>query len=585
MAGHAEISPFRRLLRLLKLDRRDVAVVFIYTALAGLLTLAIPLAAQALVNTIAAGVFVQPLVVLTTLLFTGLLLTGLLRVAQFYLVELLQQRVFARVAIQLAAGVPRVQHDVLQYSYLPELINRFFDVIKLQKSLAKLLLEGPAAMLQIVIGLMLMAIYSPLLLGFDLLIIAFLFFCAFVLGYRGVRTSLMESQEKYHVAGWLEDIARCHVSLKIDGAADFLFTKTDDAVLDYLAARRKHFGILFRQASANYLFQAFANAGILAIGGWLVIHNQLTLGQLVAAELVMVILLAAIDKLVMMAPDWYDLLTSLDKIGTVADLPQERSGGKPIPELPEGAAAVTCKNLTFGYSGQKSVLKQLNARIIPGERVSLVGASGSGKSTLAAMICGLLTPTSGVIELNGVDVREADLSTLYDIAALVDDSDSIFEGTLEENITVGRQGISNEDLRWALKVTQLEEDVALFEDGLQTRLVSAGMNISKGQIQRLLIARAIVDRPRLLILDEAFSGIDERTKLAMLQALLAPDLPWTVIDISHDADVVLRCDRVLVLEGGHIVESGEPLELARNASSAFAKLFPEVVALVIASKL
>jgi ATP-binding cassette subfamily B protein len=578
MASHSHqksnITPFRRLVTFLQPDRKDLLILVLYTLLAGLLTLTIPLAAQALVNTIAAGVFLQPLVVLTALLFVGMLFTGFLRVSQFFIVEVLQRRAFARVALDMAKRVPFIQQQVLATDYPPELLNRFFDITVVQKSMAKLLLEGPAAILQILVGLVLMAIYSPLLLGFDIFVLLFITFTAFILGKNGVNTSLDESVEKYRIAGWLEELARCHISFKMDGVPSYLFGRTDDQVVDYVQTRRTHFSILFRQAIANHFFQAVASAGILGMGGWLVIHRQLTLGQLVASELVILIMLSAMDKLITMFQDWYDLLTAVEKIAHVTDLPLERVGGKAVSPGPQGAS-VFFQDVSFSYHQGKAILRNLNFSIQPGELVSLVGASGIGKSTLANLICGLLEPKTGLVEINGVDVRDADLKSLRSAVALVGDNHEIFDGTVEENIVVGRP-ISQQDIRWALSVTQLMDEISDLPEGMKTRLISTGRNLSKGQMQRILIARAIAGRPSLLILDEAFNGIDELTKVTILEKLLQQNMPWTVIEISHDAEVVLRSNRVLVLANGNIVESASPYELARQKDSYFSTLFPEL---------
>lgn len=568
-------SPYQRLLTVLREDKKDLLILVLYTVLAGMLTLVIPLAAQALVNTIAAGVFLQPLVVLTGLLFLGMFFAGILRVSQFYIVEVLQQRIFARVALKLAEQLPFLQYQALMTDYPPELVNRFFDVMKVQKTLSKLLLDGPAALLQILVCLVLMAVYSPILLGFDLFVLSFIAFIAFVLGRNGVNTSIEESVHKYRVASWLEELARCQVSFKIDGMPVYLFNKADSQVVDYLHARRSHFRILFRQVIANYFFQALASAGILGIGGWLVIHRQLTLGQLVASELVIIILLSAMDKLVTMFQDWYDLLTAVEKIAHVTDLPLERKDGKQLPAYSQGARVV-CQDVSFAYRIEKPVLQGLSLTIEPGEMVSLVGISGAGKSTLAAMFCGLLEPRTGLVEINGIDVRDAELKSLREAVALVSDSNDIFDGTLEENIVVGRQSVTPQDIRWALALTHMIKELAELPEGMQSRLVSAGRNLSKGQIQRLMIARAIVDKPKLLILDEAFTGIDERTKLLILDGLLSSENNWTVIDISHDAEVVIRSDRVLVLAEGTIVESASPKELIQKEGSFLKSLFPDL---------
>lgn len=567
--------PLDRFVALVKIDARDLAILVNYTLVTGLLSLAVPLAAQSVVNTIAAGIFLQPLIVMTALLFSGLVFSATLRMFKLRLVEILQQRIFARVVMQLGARIPKIQEQALSKEYMPELINRFFDVMTIQKSWGKLLLDVPASMLQVAIGLILMAFYSPWLLAFDFAIIAFILICAMVLGTGGIKTSIYESHEKYRVAEWLEDLGRCHISFKTHGFPKFILEKSDLLVMNYLEARRSHFNVLFRQSSSTYIFQALASAGILAIGGWLVINRQLTLGQLVAAELIVLNILSALEKLIRNCDTYYDLLTGLDKVGHLIDLPLERRTGSEIADTANGASVVM-QDLCFGYSSDNQVLRSLNWSVQAGERASLVGASGAGKTTLAHMLCGLLDPESGAFEFAGMNVRDVSLSELRRCIGFVGDANEIFEGTIEENLRMGREYVTQKDMRWALEVSYLTEDIARLPQGFQTELVASGKNLSRGQVQRLLIARAIAHRPALLILDEAFTGIDERTKIAIVEQLLSIENRWTLIDISHDAEVVKRSDQIYVLSEGKIGEFGSPATLSWRSNSEFSTLFPEL---------
>ena len=571
----AHPTPLERLWLLLIDDKRDLIVLVTYTLITGLLSLAVPLAAQALVNTIAAGIFLQPLVVLSLILLVGLLFGAVLRIMKFCLVENLQQRIFARIALSLSERIPEIKASALTNEYMPELINRFFDVMTVQKSWAKLLLEGPAALLQVIVGLVLMAFYSPLLLAFDVLIILFMVFAVAVLGIGGLNTSIYESVLKYKVAEWLEDMGRCQTSLKTNGTKDYLVARTDELVVRYLGARRNHFAVLFRQAFGSYLFQALASAGILAIGGWLVINRQLTLGQLVAAELVVLMVLAAVEKLIRNCDTFYDLLTGLDKIGHISDLPVERVGGVDLPFSQDGLSIVS-RGIRFSYDGRNEILSGLDLSIEAGERASLVGASGAGKTTIALLLCGLHDASHGTVELGGFDIRDVSLTSLRRCVGFVGDSNEIFEGTIEDNISLGRSFVSHQDVRWALDLAQLSDDLVAMPDGIRTMLVSGGRNLSRGQVQRVLIARAVAERPRLLILDEAFTGIDEKTKLKIVAALFAPDNQWTILDISHDAEVVMKSGKVYVLSGGEIMESGTPADLAWRNESEFSTLFPDL---------
>ena len=553
----------------------DLLTLLVYTMLTGILTLAIPLTAQFAVNTLAAGIMIQPLIVLTFAVLSALIFAGVIRLLKLVLLERLQQRVFARVALKLADRLPRIHHSALVSEYAPQLVNRFFDVITIQKSLAKLLLDGPSALMQVLLGLLLMAFYSPYLLAFDVFLILFVVFVVTVLGIGGLRTSIHESYQKYHVAEWLEELARCHRGFKLNGDYSFAMERADNLVVSYIQARRNHFRVLFRQAMGNYFFRAVASAGVLAIGSFLVVENQLTLGQLVAAELLIVGVLEGLEKLIRMLETVYDLLTGVDKVGHVTDLPVERETGKPIPNS-DSAVTVNCRSVKFSYLDGNDILSDLNLTMKAKEHVSLVGESGAGKSTLASLLCGLQEPTHGIVQINGLDVRQANLQSLREVVSLVSDTNEIFEGTVEENILIGRDHISYQELQWALEVTQLSDELTRLPAGLQTKLLGEGRNLSRGQNQRLLLARAIVGRPRLLILDEAFTGIDENDKLQILSELFSNERDWTILDISHDPEVVLRASQIYVLAEGKIVEAGSPADLTSRRDGSFAALFPSL---------
>ncbi len=566
-------TPYQRLRHLLSLELPDLITILIYTSLIGLLTLAVPLAAQALVNTIAAGVMMQPLIVLTAGVLGALLIAGFIRLLKLALLEKMQQRIFARVSLELAERLPRIEHDVLTSQYAPNLVNRFFDVIMIQKTAAKILLEGPGSLLQVLVGLVILAFYSPYLLAFDLFVILFVILVVWGLGFGGLRTSIDESILKYRVADWLEEITRCQRGFKLNAAPAFSIERADNLVIEYVKARRSHFRVLFRQAFGAYLFKAMASAGVLAISGWLVINRQFTLGQVVAAEIIVFGMLENLEKLVRLMENGFDLLTSLDKVGHLTDLPVERTAGRSLP-YSETGASVACRKVHFSYEDDNEILAGLDLTLKPGEHVSLVGESGMGKSTLAALLCGLHPPRTGLVQINGMDVRDARLESLRRVVGLVGDANEVFAGTIEENILLGREFITHEDLQWALEFTNLSSELEKFPHGLQTQLSSEGRNLSRGQLQRLLIARAIVARPQLLILDEGFTGIDEYDKLQIVEALYSSQHRWTIIDISHDPELVRRAQTVYVLSEGRIVESGAPLDLMSRPTVQFKKLFP-----------
>lgn len=574
MQPRKNTNPLNKLLGLFVIEKENISIFLIYALIISLLYLAIPLSAQILVNTIAAGILLQPLILISVSVLVGLLFLGLLRALQLFITEVIQRKVFAKVSLDVSKKIPQIQQKYLGEIYAPELINRFFDVVTIQKTLTLILLEVPAAFLQIVIGLILMGIYSPLLILFDTLLIVAIIAIA-ILGHNGLKTSIKESSSKYRVAYWLEELARCQTGFKMKGAPDYLVKETDNRILDYLDHRKKHFKVLIKQYSASFIIEAFATASVLAIGGWLVINGQLSLGQLVASELIILMILTALDKIVQKLESWYDLLTAIDKVSHITRFDSERDNGIPVKKKDKGAEII-CENLVFSYRPDKIIFDKINFAIEPGSRKSLVGVSGSGKTTLAYLISGLHEPQEGDIFFNGSSTKALNLTSLRKSIALVSDFNEIFSASVRENITLGRPEITEEQLDKVVELVHLERDFRQYPEGIETKLLSEGRNISLGQRQRILLARAIIDSPQLLILDEAFGGMDEMTKIKIIEKIFSPEQPWTILNISHDAEVVSRTNYIYLLENRHIKEEGVTESLIADKDSHFSQLFPEL---------
>jgi putative ABC transport system ATP-binding protein len=549
-AHFSSISPQSRLIGLLRAERSDLWVIVIYSIAIGVLSLGVPIAVQSLVNNVGFGSLLQPIVVLTFLLLGALALSGGLKALQIRVLEYIQRRVFVKVAIELAQRLPRAKASAFDGSHGPELVNRFFDVLTVQKSGATLLLDGLSVVLQGTIGMLLLAFYHPLLLAFDVVLLAALLFIVLVLGRRGPATSIAESRSKYAVAAWLEELARHPHAFKAGGAQEYAIERADQLARRWVHNRKRHFGVVYRQTIGALILQALAAALLLGLGGWLVIERQLTLGQLVAAELVVGSVLAAASKLGKQLESYYDLLAAMDKLGHLFDLELEPEGGGSAPRGP-GGVAVRVRHLGFGYSEHNPVIDHLDFDLEPGERLAVVGRNGSGKSTLVDLLYGMRPPHHGSIEIDGVDVREISVEELRTIVAVVRGIE-LFSGSISDNVRLGRHHVSTADVRWALKTVGLWEDVLALPDGLDAQLQTGGSPLSLGQIRRLMLARAIASRPRLLVLDEAVDGIDGEAWDVVLAALLGGSQPWTVLCATHNAAVRERCGRELRLSDGHL---------------------------------
>jgi ABC-type bacteriocin/lantibiotic exporter with double-glycine peptidase domain len=371
---HEHPSPRERLRAWLLAERHDVAAIVVYAMFLGLFTLTLPVAVQALVSTSALGTLLQPLVVLTALLLGALVFASTLRASQAYLVEILQRRIFVRVVADLSHRLPRVSRAALDRTDAPELMNRFFDTFMMQKTAATLLLDGLEITLTISVGMVVLAFYHPVLLAFDVMLVIIIGVIVVGLGRRGPDTAIAESKRKYATAAWLEELARHDTLFKLGGGLEYAELRAETLARDYLGWREKHFSVVFRQTIAVLALQAIANAAVLGIGGALVIGRQVSLGQLVAAELIVTVVASSLAKIGKYLETYYDLLAAIDKVGHLTDLPVERAGGPSCAAIgASGAASLRLDAIHAGYSSGPEILRGLSLAVAPGERVDRRG--------------------------------------------------------------------------------------------------------------------------------------------------------------------------------------------------------------------
>lgn len=538
------MKPFTRLKELLKPEISDIWIIVVFAFVVGLLMLATPIAVEALVNTVAFGRFLQPVFVLALILLTFLAFSAAMRALQTYVAELVQRRLFARVAGDLAFRLPRATTEGTDGLYLPELTNRFFDIVTVQKVAAQLLLDGLGLILSAVIGMAVLAFYHPWLLGLDVLMMASIAFIIVVLGKGAVDSAIKESKHKYYMASWLEDISRCPTAFRTAGGADLALERTDRLVHEYLEARQKHFRILMRQILFALGLQAVASTALLGIGGWLVIDGQLTLGQLVAAELIVTVIVGAFAKLGKHMESFYDLLAAVDKLGVLFDLETERHDG--IMEMAaDGPALLQIDSVEHKKQVDRSRLHNpVSITVKPGQSASILGSSGSGKSTLLDLIYGLRFPTAGHVTIDGFDPQDLRSDVLRDQVALVRKSE-IFHGTLEENVHLHRAAVTSADVRHALERVGLYDQVLRLSDGFDTNLNGDGAPLSGTQRDLLCLARAMAGKPRLLLIDGLLDSLSDEELETALQGLLASDCPWTLLIATGRESIAKRCQQVV----------------------------------------
>ena len=548
------ITPWQRLTRLLKVDKREIGHIYLYALVGGAISLSLPLGVQAIINLISGGQMATSWGVLVAFVTVGVGFAGGLQVMQLSLAENIQQRIFARSALEFAYRLPRIRYEAAGGRYLPELVNRFFDTISVQKGLAKLLLDLPLAVLQIILCLILLAVYHPFFILFGLLLLLLLLLIFRFTGQRGLATSLEESSYKYKVAYWLEEIGRNQDTFKMVGRTDLPIERTDTLVSSYVKARQAHFKVLVGQYSALVIFKVVITLGLLALGGLLVINEGMNLGQFVAAEIVILLLINAVEKIILAISSVFDVLTALEKIGQVTDLELERTGGLSVLST-DGSKGLEVRTEALGFQSkwnERPVLDAIDLQLKAGEKVCLSGTNGSGKTTLLRLLGGGMAPTEGSVMFDGHPATSLDLEHLRSMIGDSLSDEDVFSGTVMDNIAVGRSWITESELIEACQVTGLMERLAMLPEGLLTKLDPQGARLPKSLVKRIVQARAIAGKPRMILLEDSLQDWEVHEREQLLGYITAPERPWTLLIVSNDPWVQQRCTRTLHLRNGRL---------------------------------
>ena len=558
-------KPMQRFLRLLSTEKREILYILFYAILVGLIGLVLPLGIQTTIELISGGVFFSSVYLLIALVILGVLVAGIFQIVQISLVEHLQRRIFAKAAFEFAFRIPRLKIESIAGNYAPELVNRFFDIVSIQKGLPKFLIDLSSSAIQIFFGLLLLSLYHPFFVFFSLVLVVVLVMIFYFTGPRGLESSILESKYKYKVVYWFEELARTLNSFKLAGNTTLPFRRTDYNVSNYLKHRKTHFSVLITQFSFIVLFKAIVTGSLLIIGTVLVVNREITLGQFVASEIIIILILNAVEKVIMYMDVVYDLLTAVDKVGFITDLPLDRLGGTDLPRGRGDGFSVKTRDLSLKFeSASGYVLDKINLDIKPGDRVCISGAEGSGKTTLTSVLAGLRNGFEGAVTINDFSLRDLDLTHLRNRIAKNISPEDIFDGTILENVILGKEDRTTEDAVQALMKAGLADKINSLPDGLNTHVVSGGKGFSSMMVHRLILARCMAKKPDLIILNDFFTGLVKSDKLDLIQRIVSRENKWTVIAVSNDPLIMSACDYILVMEQGRIIAQGTFEELGKK---------------------
>lgn len=548
---NTKLTPWQRFLGLLKLEKREIFQIFYYAIFSGIVSLSLPLGIQAIINLIQGAQISTSWIILVVAVTIGVIFSGALQLMQLRIIETIQQRIFTRASFELSYRFPKIKMIELREYYPPELANRFFDTLSIQKGLSKILIDVPTAVLQIIFALILLSFYHPFFIIFGFLLVTLIYVVFKFTAQKGLETSLVESKIKYKVAHWIQEVARTVVSFKLSGNTNLAMSKNDELVDKYIEARENHFKILILQFTQMIGFKVIVTASLLLIGGALVLNQEMNIGQFVAAEIIILLVIASVEKLIIGLESFYDVLTSIEKIGQVVDKDLEsQDGEKPIFK---SGLTVELDNVSYEVTNRKKpIIKNVSFKIEPKSRILIMGESGAGKSSLLRLISGVIEPSAGNIYVNNLSLSSLNLNHYRSQLGLSLSEETPFEGSIRENLIFGNDKIKDAKIFEVLEIVGLAQFLKEQNNGLDTILNAEGKQMSYTIAKKMILARAIIKEPKIMILEDPLDQFNLEETLNIIKYLTDSVRPWSLIVVSSKKSWRTECSQTITIDKGEI---------------------------------
>lgn len=543
----------RNLLKHITKEKSDVGNIYIYALLIGLVHLSIPLGIQAIVSYAMGATMVTSLYLLIAFVVIGTWLMGYFRLKVMQIIEKIEQKIFVEYSIAFAEKLPKVNLQNIKKYFLPELVNRFFDTQNLQKAVSKILLDIPTALIQIVLGLILLAFYHPWFLVFGALVIIIVIIIFRQTMDSGIQSSLEESESKYEVASWLEDIAGAVKTFKINSRTDLHVGGADQRVSGYLENRTSHFKVLILQYKAIIGFKVIITFFMLSIGTYLLVTQQLNIGAFIATEIVLLTIMAAVEKLIVNLESYYDVVTSLTKLSKVLDLDEEPNSQLAVSHKKGQGMQIDLVDVNFSFVDNKPILKDINTQIVSNSMTVISGYLGAGKTILLNLIAGFYEPTSGNILFDKVAVRNMDKAVLREQIGVYLEDMPLIKATVFENIQLGRMDVKPEDVLELTEKLGIENFSSRFTKDLNTKIRETDTEVSFSTKKKILLLRALLGSNRLLILEDPIEGMDQNFSEKLVSYLREIKKSTTIVIVSENEKLISEANQHLMLEYGKIV--------------------------------
>lgn len=553
--------------KILKPEKNFYWLAIIYGVGISLLSLATPISVQMLINTVANTALAAPLILLSATLFGLLIISGLLNALRIHLMELFGRRFYARMVAEISLRSIYAQNPFFDDLSRSALFNRYFDIVGVQKAIPVIFIGGFTILLQASVGFILVSFYHPLFIVFNLILIALIWVVWLVWGSRAIRSAINLSHSKHNTAAWLETLGTSDGFFKSQKRIEYALDRTDKYTHNYMENYKTHFRHHYAQTLSFLFIYAAASATLLGLGGWLVIQGELSLGQLVAAELILSAAFFGVSQLGTYLTYFYDLCAAAEELSLFYDVEQEE---------PKGTDPIASTDHKLVFNNLRSKARNNDVVLdfeVPSSMTIMASASNHGIQRLFAdTLKQHAMPEGGFATIGGIDLSDIDVHHLRQNIYVINRS-SFINMTIREYLRLSCDEGDLVRIMGALETVGLSDVIASFEDGLDTEIASTGWPLSAAETLKLKLANAIISKPRILVINQLFDLLYEENLANAIAALRATSETTVVyfsnrrIDLGFDKFLHMENDKQTYYETFDefcLAAHGHPANISSN---------------------
>ena len=490
-----------------------------------------------------------------------LIFQAILGFARSHLIIFLGNKMEASLTLEYFNHILHLPLDFFTKRKSGEILSRLTDISTIKNALSSMTVGVILDCVMLIFGGIVLFAFSSSLVGIAVIpvVLSALLVLLFSKRFRNLiyQRSIIEAEKYSHFVESVNGIA----TIKALSTENDSYDKAELKIID---AIERGFRLANLGNTQNTLQSFLSHAGNLAVywyGSYLIMQGKLSLGQLISFVTLLGYFLGPLSRLITLQPQLQEISVASKRLGEILDLPTEEKLNNGSMQLQNAQGNISIKNLNFSYGTRGNTLTDINLDIKAGQKIAFVGPSGSGKTTLVKLLLKFYSTDSGEITLDGKNIKDLDTASYRNVFGYVPQEILLFSGTIEENIAWGNYEATPEDIFNAAKNAEALDFISKLNDRFATKVGERGASLSGGERQRIALARVLLRKPKILVLDEATSSLDSLSEAAIMRTIDKIGEKITTIIVAHRLSTIKDCDKIFVLKDGHLMENGRHKEL------------------------